>query len=109
MDDAEMLRALGVDPAALDPAPARMRGHLEERVGLPCVACPAPADYPTIVDVPGFGRRWVDCCRAHFLAVMKRPATGPPRPLEELLAEVRQVAAEVGVPRRIVIDGDVHP
>lgn len=109
MNDAEMLQVLGVDPAALDPAPASMRGYLQQRAGRPCVACGDEADYTTIVDVPGYGRSWVDCCRGHFLAVAKKPATGPGRSMAELLAVVRQVAAEVGVPRRVVIDDDVRP
>lgn len=57
------------------------------------MSCGQPARATRIVDIPGYGHRWVDKCREHFLAVAKRG--GPKMPSEETLA-VRDAARAAG-------------
>ena len=103
----DVLHRLGVDPAHLDaapPGPGGMRGYRDLRAGKPCVACSDVADYTTIHDFPEHGPRWVDCCRGHFLAVAKTETRQPAGSAAELVADLREVAAEVGAPIAIVVD-----
>lgn len=106
MDLAEAVEHLGVDPAGLEPAPTRpTRWDYRARYGpdpKPCSACGQPARSSGVIDHPTLGPRWLDQCRACFLAT-------PPRvrvPLEQMLADLREVAAEVGVPLTILTDDD---
>lgn len=78
MDLDSILRALSIDPANLEPAPAWKFIPTREamhRIGpptpLPCSSCGAPARATLIIDVPGHGTRWLDRCRDCFLATVK--------------------------------------
>lgn len=104
MDLAEAAEYLGVDPANLEPAPARpTRWDYRARYGLdpkPCSACSLPARSSGVLHHPALGPRWLDQCRTCFLAT-------PPRsrvPLEQMLADLREIAAEMGVPLTILVD-----
>lgn len=100
MYDADLLRTLGIDPAALDPAPpwapyrctstARLDGSHR------CVRCGQPARATRVVDVPGLGRRWLDTCRDCFLAVARLLPSRMPSTVEGIVADLRAAAAEVG-------------
>lgn len=110
MDATDLLRTLGVDPATLNPAPARPRGRDGfDRVGLspvPCTLCGEPAYVTKVVDVPG-GRRWLDRCRTCFLATVHLDPGGAPSTLDGILADLRAVAAEAGVDLAVVTDDTV--
>jgi hypothetical protein len=107
MIDADLLRVLGVDPSQLDPAPprAQCRATSVERLdgSHPCVRCGEPARATGIVDVPGFGRRWLDRCMPCLLATT--PRGGPRAPLADTLTVLRKAAHEAGVTLTIVTDG----
>lgn len=64
------LQHLGLDPAALDPAPPRMTGDAGlDRIGdfpKPCTLCGQPARFTRIVATV-LGPRWLDRCRACYL------------------------------------------
>ncbi len=63
----DVLHRLGVDPAELTQAPGRqVHREAAARIGrnpCPCAGCGEPARVTGIVDVPGYGRRWLDRCR----------------------------------------------
>ncbi|WP_331757194.1 hypothetical protein OH782_42045 (plasmid) [Streptomyces sp. NBC_01544] len=107
MNDADLLRVLGVDPAQLDPAPprAQRRAASAERLdgSHPCVHCGQPARATGVVDVPGYGRRWLDRCMPCLLATT--PRGGPRAPLADTLAVLRAAARDTGVALTIVADG----
>ncbi|GGJ50460.1 hypothetical protein [Streptomyces brasiliensis] len=75
-DDMRILAALGIDPAALEPAPEaplRLSGwqariHPLSLTRRPCSSCGAPATATQVVSVPGSGLRWRDSCRNCMLA-----------------------------------------
>ncbi|MCX5317992.1 hypothetical protein [Streptomyces sp. NBC_00154] len=106
MNDADLLRVLGVDPSELAPAPPWMPRQLASvnRLdgSLPCVRCGEPARATGVVDAPGHGRRWLDRCMPCLLATT--PRGGPPGPLEDTLAVLRQAAQQAGVDLTIVTD-----
>lgn len=110
MDATDLLRTLGVDPAALDPAPAHPRGQAGfDRVGLspvPCSLCGAPAYVTKVVDLPG-GHRWLDRCRTCFLATVHLDPGGAPSTVDGILADLREAAAEAGVTLAVVTDDGV--
>jgi hypothetical protein len=106
MGDADLLRSLGVDPAQLDPAPpwAERQAASAERLkgGHRCVRCGEPARATGVVDVPGYGRRWLDRCMPCLIATTPR---GCPRaPLADTVAVLREAAREAGVAVTIVTD-----
>ncbi|MGW1961796.1 hypothetical protein ACWCPD_16150 [Streptomyces sp. NPDC001935] len=104
MHDADLLLRLGVAAAALDPAPARLRsadaGH---RMGLPCAACGTPARATRIVDLTD-GPHWLDTCRDHMIVAARLTAAGRPR--TDILTDLREAAAEVGVALAVVVRGE---
>ncbi|WP_406297255.1 hypothetical protein [Streptomyces sp. NBC_00624] len=106
MNDADLLRVLGVDPSELDPAPPwtpRQLASIHRLDGsLPCVRCGEPARATGVVVAPGHGRRWLDRCMPCLLATT--PRGGPSGPLEDTLAVLRQAAQEAGVDLTIVAD-----
>ncbi|MFF2101013.1 hypothetical protein [Streptomyces sp. NPDC058202] len=103
MDDADLLRSLGVDPAALDPAPAVLRtADARRRFGRPCSTCGAEAISTGTVDLP-HGRFWLDSCRDHMLHAFRLradryPATG------DALTVLREAAIEAGVALTVITD-----
>lgn len=107
MDVPDLLQSLNVDPADLEPAPpaAPLRSsgtrRLEERH--PCLRCGRPATVASVIDVPGRGRCWIDRCTACLVATVDRG--GPPVPLTETLAVLRDASREAGV-RLTVVVGD---
>jgi hypothetical protein len=111
MDLDDTLHLLGVDPSQLEPAPPWQPGSswspgIRERTGpsaKPCVGCGAPAQSTQIIDVPGHGHRWLDRCMPCLLATVKHDA-GPPAPLEETLAVLRDAAREAGVHLTVITD-----
>jgi hypothetical protein len=106
--DADLLRTLGIDPAALDPAPpwAPWRGTAVERLdgGHRCARCGQPARATRVVDVPGLGLRWLDTCRTHFLAVTRLLPSRMPSTLEGIVADLRAAARDAGAPLTILTD-----
>nr|WTB35184.1 hypothetical protein OG781_42140 [Streptomyces sp. NBC_00830] len=99
MTDADLLRSLNVDPSQLDPAPPwapRQRAGTERLDGShPCVRCGDPARATGVVDVPGYGRRWLDRCMPCLIATT--PRGGPRAPLADTLTVLREAAQEAGV------------
>ncbi|MEU0818988.1 hypothetical protein [Streptomyces mirabilis] len=106
--DADLLRTLGIDPAALEPAPpwAPYRGTSTARLdgGHRCARCGQPARATRVVDVPGLGRRWLDTCRDCFLAAARLLPSRMPPTVEGIVADLRAAAAEVGAPLTVVVD-----
>jgi hypothetical protein len=102
MGDADLLRSLGVDPALLDPAPPWAPRAGAERLdgNHPCVRCGKPARATGVVDVPGYGRRWLDRCMPCLIATT--PRGGPRAPLAETVNVLREAAREAGVALTIV-------
>jgi hypothetical protein len=95
--DADLLRSLAVDPAALDRAPARLRAAAaRERFGRPCSVCGAPARATTIVALSE-GCCWLDTCRDHMLAVARLRPSRMPSTVEGIAADLRAAAVETGV------------
>lgn len=104
MADADLLLHLGVDPAALDPAPERLRSvDAEHRIGLPCAVCGRPGYATRIVRLPE-GCRWLDTCRDHMIAAARFQAASRPR--TDILADLRAAVAEAGVAVTVLIDGE---
>lgn len=107
MEDADLLRSLGVDPGRLDPAPlwTACGSASIERLDArhPCVRCGQPSTVAGVVDAPGFGRRWVDRCMPCLIATTSR---GPVAPLADTLAVLRDAAREAGASLTIVTDGE---
>ncbi|MEU1940576.1 hypothetical protein ACH49O_41675 [Streptomyces coeruleorubidus] len=105
MDIGEAARKLGVDPAALYPAPAEPRfTEVWERMQQEpsCSACGQPSRSSGVVDGPVHGPRWLDRCRDCFLAT-------PPtlrRPLSQAVTDIREAAAEVGLRAVLYTDED---
>nr|WTB35097.1 hypothetical protein OG781_41640 [Streptomyces sp. NBC_00830] len=106
MNDADLLRSLGVDPSQLDPAPpwALRQSAATERLdgSHPCALCGKPARATVGVDTPGHGRRWLDRCMPCLIATTT--SGGPRAPLVDTLAVLREVAREAGVDLTIVAD-----
>ncbi|MER5694973.1 hypothetical protein ACWDBO_31690 [Streptomyces mirabilis] len=106
--DADLLRTLGIDPAALEPAPpwAPYRGTSTARLdgGHRCARCGQPARATRVVDAPGLGRRWLDTCRDDFLAVARLRPSRMPSTVEGIVADLRAAAVEVGAPLTVVVD-----
>jgi hypothetical protein len=75
-DDTRILDALGIDPAALEPAPdvpPRLSGwqarvHPLSWMRRPCSSCGEPAVATQVLSVPGLGLRWRDSCRDCMIA-----------------------------------------
>jgi hypothetical protein len=103
MDDADLLRSLGVDPATLDPAPAAPRtADARQRFGRPCSTCGAEAISTGTVDLPQ-GCFWLDSCRDHMLEAFRLragrwPAAG------DVFAVLREAAVEAGVALTVITD-----
>ena len=105
MDLAEAAAHLGVGVASLEPAPVHpTRWEYRARYGptpKPCSACGEPARSSGVIDHPQLGPRWLDQCRTCFLAT-------PPRArvqLEQMLADLREIAAEMGADLTVLTDG----
>lgn len=102
----ELLAKAAVDVTHLEPAPAGAR-HRDVITRIlatppkPCTACGAPSPTARIIDTPD-GRRWVDLCRDHGLAVM--PRTAPPA-LDRVIADLRAAAAAARLPLRVRAPG----
>lgn len=73
MNNVDVLAVQGVDPAALDAAPAAWpatraaRARLAPPDAVPCSACGAMAIATRIIDHIRTGPRWLDTCRTHLL------------------------------------------
>ncbi|MFF8432345.1 hypothetical protein ACF07Y_45960 [Streptomyces sp. NPDC016566] len=73
-DDLQILTALGIDPATLDPAPdgplryAGSRERIHPPGRHPCSACGAPAVATCRRTIPDLGLRWQDSCRDCMIA-----------------------------------------
>ncbi|MGW2113233.1 hypothetical protein [Streptomyces sp. NPDC001948] len=82
MSDSDLLRAFQVDPATLDPAPPwtpRWDAGIERLAGRhPCLGCGQSATAAGAVEVPGYGRRWVDRCMPCLVATTPRGPQAPP-------------------------------
>jgi hypothetical protein len=106
MNDADLLRSLDIDPSQLDPAPPwapRQSAGTERLDGKhPCVPCGQPARATGAVDVPGYGRRWLDRCMPCLVATTSRG--GPRAPLVETVNVLREAGREAGVLLTIVTD-----
>ncbi|NMI63169.1 hypothetical protein [Streptomyces sp. RLA2-12] len=109
--DADLLRALAIDAADLEPAPpwAPYRGTSTARIdgSRPCVSCGQPARATRVVDVPVLGPRWLDTCRDHFLAAARLLPSRMPSTAEEIVADLREAAREAGADLAIVTDDGV--
>lgn len=105
--DADFLQSLGIDLARLDPAPTwtacGSAGIERLDARHPCVRCGQPSTVASVVDAPGFGRRWVDRCMPCLIATT--PRGGSAAPLADTLAVLRGAAREAGVALTIVTDG----
>ncbi|MFD5134298.1 hypothetical protein [Streptomyces olindensis] len=105
MNIGEAAHKLGVDPAALCPAPAEPRfTEVWERMQQepPCSACGQPSRTSGVVRNRVLGPRWLDRCRDCFLAT-------PPilrRPLSQAVTDIREAAAEVGLRAVLYTDED---
>jgi hypothetical protein len=108
LDDADLLRLLTIDPADLAPAPpwAPYRGTGTERIegDHRCEQCGEPAQATRVVDLPGMGRRWLDTCRTHMLAVAGQRPSRMPSTAEGIAADLSAAAREAGVGLTIVTD-----
>ena len=109
MDVHELLAQHALDPTTLEPAPAEpTRVQVKARYDFlhtrACTACGKEEDSRTsrVAVFPEAGPRWVDLCREHTLATMA-PWRGPST-TEGILADLREVAAQVGLPLRLWTD-----
>jgi hypothetical protein len=99
VDAAELLAEHDVNPPDLQPAPANPTWKQISARIQSATACTVCGDAPStvqIADVPDCGPRWVELCQAHSAAVW--PTAPGTQSAGDLLAEVREVAREVGVP-----------
>jgi hypothetical protein len=108
MDDAAVLAFLGVQPVDLPPAPdVPTRGEKLARITpvtdpQPCVVCGAPAWLTRTVATEA-GRRWLDLCRPHRLAVSSwRRSRQPDVPFAETVGVLVDAAGSVGLRVRII-------
>jgi hypothetical protein len=107
MTDADLLLALGIDPATLDPAPAAGRDGFA-RVGLdpaPCSLCGRPASVTKALALDG-GHRWLDRCLACFTATARFDSNRTPSTTAGIVADLRAAAAEAGVALTVAVDGE---
>ncbi|UUA11583.1 MULTISPECIES: hypothetical protein [Streptomyces] len=103
MTGEEAARKLGVDPAALSPAPPAPRfsetwARMQKEP--PCSACGRPSRTSGVIHDEAHGSRWFDRCRECFLAT-------PPTlrvPLAQFLEELGEVAADARLPLRTYTD-----
>ncbi|MFF4909731.1 hypothetical protein ACFY2T_33280 [Streptomyces sp. NPDC001260] len=106
---AELFRRHAVDPDALPHAPpsppdSEVRKRITRAPFQPCAACGEDSSHILTRDF-GDGPRWVDLCWEHGWATVE-PAPGMPTTLEGILAEARQVAAELGLELRPISPGE---
>ncbi|MFD9190307.1 hypothetical protein ACFWCA_19015 [Streptomyces phaeochromogenes] len=108
MEDEAMLAFLGVKPDDLPAAPeARGREGALARITPatdpePCAVCGAPA-WLTRTVATDAGRRWLDLCRSHRLAVSEeRRKRRPPVPIDETVSVLQEAAASVGLQVRVI-------
>ncbi|MER6420703.1 hypothetical protein [Streptomyces sp. NPDC001137] len=102
---AELFRRHGVDPKTLPQAPAsppdsEVRTRITQAPFQPCAACGEDSATVRVRDF-GDGPRWVDLCWEHGWATVE-PAPRMPTTLEGILADVGEVAAELGLTLRPV-------
>ena len=100
---AELFRRHGVDPETLPQAPpsppdSLVRTRITQAPLQPCAACGEDSAHVRVRDF-GDGPRWVDLCWEHGWATVE-PAPGMPTTLEGILADAREVAAELGLELR---------
>ena len=111
MDATDLLRTLGIDPAALDQAPpwAPYRGTGAARIdgSRSCAQCGQPARATRVIDVPGLGPRWLDTCRADLLAAARLLPSRMPSTVDGIVADLDAAAAEAGVDLAVVTDDGV--
>lgn len=112
MNVTDLLAEHGVDPNTLEPAPAEPAGkEFSARIARwplkPCSVCGDDCRTAQVLHFPEYGHRWVDLCRNHSLATWQ-PAPRMPSTVEGIIADLREVAAEVGAPLTILIDDDVR-
>jgi len=106
----DLLRLERVDLGALDPAPAKpsmpeQRARVLHVPPWPCTACGDTGRTTCVYSTPEHGPRWIDLCRDHALLTWPT-AAGMPSTMAGILADLREVAAEAGVPLRIWTDED---
>lgn len=97
---AELFRRYCVEPDSLPLAPpsppdGEVRKRITQAPLQPCAACGEDSSHVRVRDF-GNGPRWVDLCWEHGWATAE-PAPGMPTTLEGILADVRGVAAELGL------------
>ncbi|WP_405699031.1 hypothetical protein OG209_04995 [Streptomyces sp. NBC_01383] len=107
MTDAD-LRSLGIEPAALDPAPPwtpRWEAAIERlRARHPCLLCGQRSSAAGVAEVAEHGRLWVDRCMPCLVATT--PRGGPQAPVEDTVTALHESAREAGVALTIVTDGE---
>ncbi|MFD4977479.1 hypothetical protein [Streptomyces sp. NPDC058424] len=106
----DVLRRLAVDPAGLAPAPPwQVHREAAVRVGrnpVPCVGCGRSARAAGIIEVSGYGRRWLGRCRDCLLATIDLQPSRVSGTVAEIVADLRAAAAEAGVQPTVVIDDE---
>jgi hypothetical protein len=111
MHATDLLQSLGVTPDDLEPAspeaPLSSTGAQRAAAQHPCLRCGQPATFASVLEIPGAGRRWIDRCGPCFLATTPQRA-GPPIPLEETLAVLRDAALEAGVQLHVMLEDERH-
>ncbi|MGV9350995.1 hypothetical protein ACWDSD_40980 [Streptomyces spiralis] len=104
----DVLHGLGVDPADLTPALARhVHRDAATRIGrspCPCAGCGGPARATGIIDVPGYGRRWLDRCRDCLVATIDLEPSRVPGTVDGIVADLCAAAVEAGVQLTVVIE-----
>ncbi|MGW2523952.1 hypothetical protein ACWC09_44620 [Streptomyces sp. NPDC001617] len=108
MELGELLREQDVDWQALDSAPAKpTRDEQIDRVRrlVPCSVCGELAGVARVHDSPEGGSRWVDLCMPHAVLTWP-PAPGMPTTWEGIFADLRDMAAELGLTMRPISEGE---
>lgn len=107
MDTPDLLQLLDVDPASLEQAPpgAPIGSSGTRRLAEhhPCLRCGKPATAAGVLEVPGRGLCWIDRCTPCLVATTPR-ASGPPTPLEDTLAALREAALEARVRLHVMLE-----
>jgi len=107
MELGDLLEREHVDLSALDPAPAKptrdeQRARILRVPPRPCTVCGDAIRTTRVHTTPEHGPRWVDLCRDHALLTWPA-APGMPSTMEGVLADLREVAAEVAAEREAAV------